>query len=44
MYVQEITLEISPDLEMELMIDEFNWLMSNYHKNGQVANGATRNW
>ena len=40
MYVQEITLQISPDLEMELMLDEFNWLMSNFHKNGQVANGG----
>ncbi len=40
MYVQEITLDVSPDLEMDLMIDEFNWLMSNYHKNGQIANGG----
>ena len=40
MYVQEITLQISPDLEMDLMLDEFNWLMSNFHKNGQVANGG----
>jgi predicted nucleic acid-binding Zn ribbon protein len=40
MYIQEITLDITPDLDADLMIDEFNWLMSNYHKNGQILSGA----
>lgn len=40
MYIQEITLQISPDLDKDLMVDEFNWLMSNYHKNGQILSGA----
>lgn len=40
MYIQEITLEFSPDLDQELLLDEFNWLMSSYHKSGQVANGG----
>lgn len=40
MYIQEITLEFSPDIDQELLLDEFNWLMSSYHKSGQVANGG----
>lgn len=40
MYIQEITLELSPDIDQELLLDEFNWLMSSYHKSGQVANGG----
>jgi predicted nucleic acid-binding Zn ribbon protein len=40
MYIQEITLDLSPDLDSDLMIDEFNWLLSGYHKNGQILSGA----
>lgn len=40
MFIQEITLEISHDLDMDLIVDEFNWLMAAYHKNGQLLNGA----
>lgn len=40
MYIQEISIDISPDLDADLMIDEFNWLMSSYHKNGQILSGA----
>ncbi|MBS3913984.1 MAG: DUF2310 family Zn-ribbon-containing protein [Bacteroidetes bacterium] len=40
MYIQEITLELTPDLDADLMVDEFNWLMASFHRNGQVLSGA----
>jgi predicted nucleic acid-binding Zn ribbon protein len=40
MYIHEITLNLSPDLDADLLVDEFNWLMSSYHKNGQILSGA----
>lgn len=40
MYIQEITLELTPDLDADLMMDEFNWLMASYHRNGQVLSGS----
>ncbi len=40
MYTQEITIEINSDIEKDQLIDEFSWLMSQYHRNGQILNGG----
>ena len=40
MYVQEISIKVNSDVDKNLVIDEFSWLMAQFHRNGQVLNGS----